>query len=87
MSAARTSGCASKPECVECLIFCAAARAAVEAGSWSDTLRLAPMIEASPAPLEAAYQLGIDRWLGINVSPPRRAVFALRRLLRRPNAA
>jgi hypothetical protein len=79
--AARTAGCSDNPASLECLIYCGAAHAAVRAGRWRDTRRIAPRLGSDHAPLEAAYRLGIDQWLGISIPAPRRALLAVRRLL------
>lgn len=84
---ARTAKCAKEPANLECLIFTAAAHAAVESGSWKNSLSIAPRLGPNNAPLATANQLGIDKWLGLNVSAARRAALALRRLLRPGRAA
>ena len=84
---ARTAACANQPDSLECLIFVAAAHAAVEAGTWNDAVSIAPRLGPGNAPLPTAMRLGIDRWLGLGISVPKRAVLALRRLLRPGRAA
>ncbi len=84
---ARTAACANQPDNLECLIFTAAAHAAVKSGTWNQAVRIAPQLGPKNAPLETAMRLGIDRWLGLRVSAPRRAALALRRLLRPGRAA
>lgn len=84
---ARTAGCADDPTSLECLIFAAAAHASVLGETWGDTLRTAPRLGTNNAPLDAAIRLGVDRWLGLEISAPRRAVIALRRLFGRGRAA
>jgi len=78
--AARTSGCADKPGDLGCLIFTAAAYAAVKQDTWTDAVSIAPRLGPTNTPQAMAMRLGIDSWLGLNVSAPRRAVRALRRL-------
>jgi len=78
---ARTASCAHEPASLECLIFLGAAYAAVLAGAWDDALEIAPQLGEHNAPLDTACRLGIDRWLGVRVSAPRRAYLALKRLL------
>jgi len=77
---ARTAGCANEPASLECLIFVAAAHASVLNGTWGSAVRTAPRLGPKNAPIDTAIRLGIDRWLGLDVSAPRRAVIALRRL-------
>jgi hypothetical protein len=79
--AARTAGCSDDAATLHCLIFCGAAHAAVQAGRWRDVRKIAPRLGSEHTPLEAAYRLGIDRWLGIDIPAAKRAVFAVRRLL------
>jgi hypothetical protein len=79
--AARTAGCSEDAASLECLIFCGAAYATTRAGRWRDTRRIAPRLGTTNTPLEAAYRLGIDQWLGIAIPAPKRALFAVRRLL------
>lgn len=85
--AARTAGCTDNPMDLQCLIFCGAARAAVDSRRWSETSRLAKTLGAKQTPRESAYHLGIDHWLGIDIPAPKRAFFALRRLLTPRRAA
>ena len=84
---ARTAGSANQTGDIECLIFVAAAHAAARADGWNDAVKIAPRLGPKNAPLDTAMRLGIDKWLGLNVSAPRRAVLALRRLLRTGRAA
>jgi hypothetical protein len=84
---ARTAGCAKQPDNLECLIFIAAAHAAVRAGSWPAALKIAPRLGPNNEPLDTVMRLGIDKWLGLGISVPRRAVLTLRRLLRPVRAA
>jgi hypothetical protein len=84
---ARTAGCAHEPASLECLIFLGAAHAAVHAGAWDDALRIAPQLGKHNKPLDTACRLGIDRWLGLGVSAPRRAYLALKRILGNNRAA
>jgi hypothetical protein len=84
---ARTAGCGESAATLECLIFCTAAHTAAEAGSWPTVRDIAPRLGLKHAPVEAACRLGIERWLGLEVSAPRRAVFAVKRLLARHRAA
>jgi len=84
---ARTAGCANQPDNLECLIFVAAARATVQAGTWKEAVSIAPRLGPKNAPLDTAMRLGIDKWLGLNISAPRRAALALGRLLRPGRAA
>jgi hypothetical protein len=85
--AARTAGCLDNPAGLECLIFCGAAYAAVRKGRWREVRRIAPQLGGNQTPLEAAYRLGIDRWLGIEMAPTKRVVLAVRRLLGRRGRA
>lgn len=78
---ARTAGCSDDPGKIECLIFLAAASESVRLGTWGDALAIAPHLGRHSTPLETAVRLKIDRWLGLKVPLPRRAYFALRRLL------
>ena len=84
---ARTAGCGENTTTLECLIFCTAAYAAAEAGSWPTVRAIAPRLGNRQAPVEAACHLGIERWLGLEVSAPRRAVIAVKRLLGKNRAA
>jgi hypothetical protein len=84
---ARTAGCANQPVDLECLIFVAAAHASVLAGKWADAVSIAPRLGPKNLPLDTAMGLGIDRWLGLKISAPRRAAIALRRLLGHGRAA
>ena len=84
---ARTAGCANQPGALACLIFTAAAHAAVKAGKWKDAVAIAPRLGPDNTPLATAMHLGIDSWLGLGISAPRRAVRALRRLFSRGRAA
>jgi hypothetical protein len=84
---ARTAGCSSNPTDIECLIFCNAAYAAIDAGNWGQARHIALNLGTKDAPLEAACRLNIERWLGLNISAARRGVFALKRLLNRHRAA
>lgn len=77
---ARTAGCANRPDDLECLIFTAAAYATVHAGGWKNAMSIAPRLGPRNTPQAAAMRLGIDSWLGLGISAPRRAVRALRRL-------
>ncbi len=85
--AARTAGCANQADNLACLIFTAAAHAAVTADSWDDVVSIAPRLGPNNAPLATAMRLGIDSWLGLGISAPRRAVRALRRLFGSGRAA
>jgi len=84
---ARTAGCANDPAGLECLIFVNAAHASVLAGTWRRAVAIAPRLGPKNTPIETAIHLGVDGWLGLQVSAPRRAVIALRRLLSRGRAA
>ena len=85
--AARTAGCANQADNLACLIFTAAAHAAVTADSWDDVVSIAPRLGPNNAPLATAMRLGIDSWLGLGISAPRRAVRALRRFFGSGRAA
>jgi hypothetical protein len=84
---ARTAGCSRHAAELECLIFCGAAYASSRAGRWREAKKIAARLGAGHSPVEAAYRLGIDRWLGIEIPIARRAVFSLRRLLGAGRAA
>jgi len=84
---ARTAGCSNDMDSLECLIFVAAAHASALAERWGDAASIAPRLGPKNTPLETAMHLGIDRWLGLEISAPRRAVITLRRLLGRGRAA
>jgi hypothetical protein len=84
---ARTASCAKQPDDLECLIFIAAAHAVVRSGGWAKARKIAPRLGPKNAPLETAILLGIDKWLGLEISAPRRAALAIRRILRPGRAA
>ena len=85
--AARTAGCGTQPDNLACLIFIGAAHTAVTSGSWKSAKKIAPRLGSQNAPLETVMQMGIDRWLGLSISAPRRAALAIRRFLRPGRAA
>ena len=84
--AARSTVQPLRPEDPETLIFCGAAFAAMTGGRWSEVSRMARILGHRGAPTEIAVSLGIDHRLGLQISRQRRAVLALRRLLRRPTS-
>jgi hypothetical protein len=71
---------------VAALVFCAAAKAVSEAGSWDAALGLAHSAGRGRAPVETAMLLGITDWLGLSVGPITRLSVAFSRLAgrRRP---
>jgi hypothetical protein len=85
--AARTAGCGKQPGNITCLIFMAAAHAAAGSGGWNKALKIAPRLGPQNTPLETVMRMGIDKWLGLDISAPRRAALAIRRLLRPGRAA
>ncbi len=63
------------------LTFCAAAYQSVAAGTWQRAEEIAQALGHGGAPLQAALQLKIEGWLGLQVPPTRRVTMAVRRLL------
>lgn len=84
--AARSTFRILRPQDPETLIFCGAAHASVIRGRWNDVKKVARVLGHRGAPTEIAVSLGIDHRLGLQISRQRRAVLALRRLLRRPTS-
>lgn len=69
------------PDELETFLFCAAAYATVQRGSWDRAVKLAGLIRHDGAPVDAALRCNLADWLGIEVSPLARIRTKVRDLL------
>ncbi len=78
---ALTSPLVTAQPSIDSLIFCTAARQAVDRGAWQHAEEICRRLGKNGSPMQAVLKIGIEHWLGLQVPAVARLSGAVRRFL------